>query len=299
MATAQCIKSFSTRIAGITFYNEGINGTYRQSILEDLKNQGRLNIGQRLYLKAEPENSFDCHAVQVLAPDGRQLGYVPRTESKKISDLLTNGAGYVVTISDIRGGSSGIGYRLGINIDFFETDMKSGSTDCKAENEIQKILVESVQIQGLFGIFDYSLEFNNDMTMIHAMNGAGKSTILRMLTGVINGDFDCFASIPCAAFIVTLSNKAKINLSSTAVESDEQHIDQVSFKYPKNFLIPSDIVYDRNTVIRLDDPVAAKMIRHCTGGLRVKPVSANRLYDLSDDIAHGKERVVTCATESA
>ena len=288
------IETIKTRVAGITFYNEGIDGTYRQSILEEMKKQGRLNVGQRLFLRAEKDNQFDQNAVQVLAPDGRQIGYIPRGNSEKVAGMLEKNMNYIVTISDIYGGSSDIGYRLNINIEF-STESTVKDEYPKQENEILKTVIQSIEVKGLFGTLDYLIDLNDDISILHAMNGAGKSTIFNMITGVINGDFGCFSSVPCKSFTIALTNNTKLKLSCANQSGDEYHIDQIAFDYSEDFLIPSDITYKKNEVIDLQNPITVRMIKHCTGGLRVKFVSANRLYELSKDVADGKERVVLCA----
>lgn len=43
-----------------------------------------------------------------------------------------------------------------------------------------------VEFKKLFGYFDYSVEFNNDITIIHGPNGCGKTTMLKIIDAVFN-----------------------------------------------------------------------------------------------------------------
>ena len=64
-------------IAGFTYYN-GVD------VFENLK------IGVQLWLKAEPENRFDPHAVAIYYRD-EKLGFVPRSENELLSKFLNLG----------------------------------------------------------------------------------------------------------------------------------------------------------------------------------------------------------------
>jgi hypothetical protein len=49
-------------------------------------------VGDRLVLRAEPENPHDANAVAVERSDGLMLGYVPRKANEPIARLLAEGA---------------------------------------------------------------------------------------------------------------------------------------------------------------------------------------------------------------
>lgn len=50
-----------------------------------------VKTGDLLYLVPEPENKYDAHAVLVTTTAGYVLGYLPRTDNKKIVQLLASG----------------------------------------------------------------------------------------------------------------------------------------------------------------------------------------------------------------
>ena len=51
-----------------------------------------LNVGDTVTLDREPENTHDENAILVLAEDGRELGYVPREDARRMARLLDAGA---------------------------------------------------------------------------------------------------------------------------------------------------------------------------------------------------------------
>ena len=52
---------------------------------------GRLRPGQRLELRRQPENRYDALAIEVLGPEGRKLGYVPRRRNEMPARLMDAG----------------------------------------------------------------------------------------------------------------------------------------------------------------------------------------------------------------
>ena len=61
-------------------------------------------------------------------------------------------------------------------------------------------MLQSLIIEGLFGRFDYNLQFTNSaddkIRFITAPNGFGKTTILRFINGLYNREFGVFFSVP-------------------------------------------------------------------------------------------------------
>ncbi|HET7850610.1 MAG TPA: HIRAN domain-containing protein [Pseudolabrys sp.] len=51
-----------------------------------------LALGERLLLRAEPENPYDANAIAVHRRDGLMLGYMPRYANEPIAALLAEGA---------------------------------------------------------------------------------------------------------------------------------------------------------------------------------------------------------------
>lgn len=52
---------------------------------------GRLRPGQRLALRRQPRHPYDALAIEVLEPEGRKLGYVPRRHNEMPARLMDAG----------------------------------------------------------------------------------------------------------------------------------------------------------------------------------------------------------------
>ena len=288
---ANLIKTIDTRVAGITFYNEGLDGEYRQSIVHDMKVRGQLEVGQRLRLQPEPTNKYDQNAVAIIAPDGRQLGYVPRAFSQEMTEYIKNGKTVLATITKVEGGSGGIGYKLSLRLDCYETDLDDAEDTTSERTDDTKVFVTGIIVRNMFGMFSYTLDIFNDLTLLHAMNGGGKTTILRLLNAIINDSFTSIGYVPLDEYTVKFSNGARITLKG----NNQEESYSICFKFPKKHIAPSDTNYKVGDTIPVNDPQVKSLIKFCTGSLHVKLVAANRLYDLSAEDLNGQERVIVCA----
>jgi len=52
--------------------------------------------------------------------------------------------------------------------------------------------IERIKILGLFKFLDYDIKLNPEINLIHGINGIGKTTILNILTNILNGDLKKF-----------------------------------------------------------------------------------------------------------
>lgn len=79
---------FTTKIAGTVFRDL-------------LVTEGRVESGDVLYLKREPDNAYDSKAILVTSEDGYVLGYVPKADNANPASLLDAGEKlYALLISD-------------------------------------------------------------------------------------------------------------------------------------------------------------------------------------------------------
>ena len=76
--------SFFTKVAGVTFNNTGSNTENRQRIIAELLRKGSLEENAGLDLVREPENPYDPNAIAVIAPDGRQVGFLPQDVAQTV-----------------------------------------------------------------------------------------------------------------------------------------------------------------------------------------------------------------------
>ena len=78
--------------------------------------------------------------------------------------------------------------------------------------------LNKIEVNGLFGVIDYTLDFDdeNDVSILIAPNGYGKTTTLKLLRAVFDPNFNSIHSIREVVFNFfkcTLSNNAVITLS--------------------------------------------------------------------------------------
>ena len=107
---------FYTKIAGVTFSNEGENTQNRQRIIADLWREGHLDEGTELTLRRDPHNPYDPNAVAVLAPDARQLGFLPAAVAMDIAPRMDQGEIYCAFVASVTGGDADSWYGVNIKI---------------------------------------------------------------------------------------------------------------------------------------------------------------------------------------
>ena len=115
------INSFYTKLAGVTFHNEGANTESRQRIIRDLSRNGLLDPGQRLELRPDPQNRFDHQAVAVYGPDGRQMGFLPKEIAHRIfAKLNAAPKSYALIVSAVTGGDAAFSYGVNVRIEEYQ-----------------------------------------------------------------------------------------------------------------------------------------------------------------------------------
>ena len=122
---------FYAKVAGVTFSNVGSNTENRQRIIAQLSRKGILEHGTELTLRRDPTNPYDPNAVAVIAPDGRQLGFLPRDVAAKASPDMARGARYKGYVEAVTGGDADSMY--GINLKIVKEEV--------AANEKKDILI--------------------------------------------------------------------------------------------------------------------------------------------------------------
>ena len=91
-------------------------------------------------------------------------------------------------------------------------------------SEHQLLRLQRVEVDGLFGIYDHSIDLNlpDRVTLLHGRNGVGKTTVLRMINAFLRGDITYFGRIPFARFFLTFQDGSSLELAPTGsnTESD-------------------------------------------------------------------------------
>lgn len=90
-------QSFNTKVAGVSHDNP--DGTNRQKIIE------RCRIGETVFLKREPQNKHDKHAILVTNTNSIPIGYLPSGDSR-LAHHIDSGGHTEATIIKITGGKN-------------------------------------------------------------------------------------------------------------------------------------------------------------------------------------------------
>lgn len=102
----QATQSIITKVVGVSFDN-------RQLIIRRLIDKRLLYIGAKLQIQQDRNNKYDRFAVQVLASDNSQIGYLSKDINRTFYEGLQSGKRYDVQVINIAGGNS---YNYGITI---------------------------------------------------------------------------------------------------------------------------------------------------------------------------------------
>lgn len=76
----------------------------------------------------------------------------------------------------------------------------------KKKNHNNKSGLKSIKIEGLFGKYDYSLDFRNDIAIWISENGVGKTTLLTIIVAILTGDARTLYDINFKKISVNISN---------------------------------------------------------------------------------------------
>lgn len=70
--------------------------------------------------------------------------------------------------------------------------------------------LKKLEIKSLYGIYDYNIDFNSDITFIYGKNGCGKTTVLNIIESVITGDLSIFYEIKFGSIILQYESENNI-----------------------------------------------------------------------------------------
>lgn len=133
--------------------------------------------------------------------------------------------------------------------------------------------IKSVTVKGLFNQFDHHIDFNQEerITILHGINGVGKTTLLRMVNNLFNFRIYSFNEIPFSSFTVELSNNKLIRIekkqhkkrNNIEVFINQERINVHSFdldnltrRFPWIIKLDDNIFYDRRT----DEPLSLEEV---------------------------------------
>ncbi len=70
--------------------------------------------------------------------------------------------------------------------------VKIGGNNMKGTN--LKMKIRNLKIKGLYNLYNYDIDFFDDVTFLHGSNGCGKTTILSIINNIINSDINYLMS---------------------------------------------------------------------------------------------------------
>jgi len=104
--------------------------------------------------------------------------------------------------------------------------------------------LDEFEIKALFGKYNHTISFphrdendpNPSLVILHGKNGIGKTTILKMIDGILKLDFNIFRSVPFKHSILKFSNGEKIKVEFTKNSKEKTECLLVTYKRKKIYL---------------------------------------------------------------
>ncbi len=74
--------------------------------------------------------------------------------------------------------------------------------------------LEALEVDDLFGIFNYQLKLNvnEGVTILHGLNGVGKTTLLKMIAALVRNDLSYFHSVPFRRFFLRFEGENSLEI---------------------------------------------------------------------------------------
>lgn len=94
--------------------------------------------------------------------------------------------------------------------------------------------ITEIIVEGLFNKFDHKISLNleDQITIIHAPNGFGKTVLLKMVDGLLNFNLEVFRKVPFKNFRIAFDNKKKIDVTPDPKELfDKSKKADIQIKY--------------------------------------------------------------------
>lgn len=118
------------------------------------------------------------------------------------------------------------------------------------------MIISNLKVIGLYGNYNYSVNFNKDITLLYGTNGCGKTTILNIITSIITGSIYKLFSYKFESIILTYIDEKENNGTNQIVllRKDEDEI-EISFRSNTSLIKKLQIPEDRRRRIDFYDEI--------------------------------------------
>lgn len=83
-------------------------------------------------------------------------------------------------------------------------------------------MIKSLVVKGLWGRYDYDLQFNEDVNIFTGSNGTGKTTLLKMLWYVYSGNYEQLATEITFRYLLIVSDNNAIEFDRSSVDHSDE-----------------------------------------------------------------------------
>lgn len=97
-----------------------------------------------------------------------------------------------------------------VDISFVGDIIKKLETKKNLGEHRNKTSLKSIQIEGLFGKYNYKIEFKNDIFIWVSENGVGKTTILNIIVALLNADRKTLTETYFKKVVITIDEKSYV-----------------------------------------------------------------------------------------
>ena len=154
--------------------------------------------------------------------------------------------------------------------------------------------IKKVQYEKLFGFFDYSIDFNETVTIIHGPNGCGKTTMLKIIDAAFNKKLDVLKTTDFKSVKFHFSNSSILKIERKRAYLNEHHERNTGIIYLAYTITENDQSYVFDTFENSSDYLAT--IGQFLKGYRPFPwlerMTNNMWFDKRQDEKISTEEVV-------
>ncbi|MCY4150863.1 MAG: AAA family ATPase [Aestuariivita sp.] len=94
-----------------------------------------------------------------------------------------------------------------------------------AESELLRLT--RIEVSGLFGMYDHKIALNLEdrVTLLHGPNGVGKTTMLEMVSALLDGNFSYLARVPMHSFTMNFNDDStlRVLINGSAGQGEDTH----------------------------------------------------------------------------